>query len=93
MKVAYEWCYELTDEHGDIVNNNFADKLSDFSNKEEGELVLIINYGDEINGISDRYWARVTDSKLPLKFSDAGNQEIDINVPKRFFKELENYLK
>lgn len=93
MKVAYEWCYEVTDEHGDIIDSNFADKLSDFSKTEEGELVLVRNEGDEINGLEDRQWAYVKNGKLPLKFSDARNQEIDIDVPKRFFKELENYLK
>ena len=92
MKVAYEWSYELTDEHGDIIDSNFADKLSYFSKSEKvGDLVLVRNEGDEINGVEDRQWAYVKDGKLPLKFSDARNQEIDIDVPKRFFKELEKY--
>jgi hypothetical protein len=93
MKVAYEWCYEVTDEHGDIIDSNFADKLSEFSKNEEGELLLVRNEGDEINGVEDRQWAYVKDGKLPFKFSDARNVEIEIDVPKRFFKELENYLK
>lgn len=91
--IAYEWCYEVTDENGDIIDSNFADKLSEFSKSEEGVLVLVRNEGDEINGLEDRQWAYVKDGKLPLKFSDARNVEIGIDVPKRFFKELKSYLK
>ncbi len=93
MKSIYEWCYETTDENGDIIENYFADKLSEFGdNNKTDQLCLVRNEGDEINGLDDRFWAYVKDGKLPEFFSDAMGEFIGVKVPKKFHKELDIYL-
>lgn len=93
-KVIYEWCYETIDENGDIIDNDHADKLAEFNEARKTEqLCLVQNIGDDDNGLEDRNWAYVKDGKLPQFFSDAMGEFIGYEVPKRFHKELANYLK
>ena len=90
--IVYEWCYETTDENGDIIENDHSDKLADFSdNRKTDQLCLIRNEGDEINGIEDRFWAYVKNGKLPELFSGALGETVNIKVPKRFHNELKSY--
>lgn len=86
--VKYEWGKEITDEHGDIIANDFSDMLTvDFFNS-DGELCLVRNEGNEIDGCTDRFWAYVKDGKLPVNFTNELGQEISIKVPVRFHSEL-----
>jgi hypothetical protein len=92
-KVIYEWCYETIDENGDIIDNDHEDKLTDFNeNRKTEQLCLVQNIGDDNNGLEDRNWAYVENGKLPQFFSDAMGKFIGYKVPKRFHKELSNYL-
>jgi hypothetical protein len=97
-KVYYEWCYETVDEHGDIIDNHFEDKLKKFfsspvGHTDNGErLVLVRNEGNEIEGVTASAWAYVVDGKLPEYFSDSLGEPTQ-KVPVRFKKELENYMK
>ncbi len=82
MQTYYEWDKERIDEHGDIIDHDFADALKDLKNR-EGILVLV---RDDPHG---RSWAYVEDGKLPEYFVDAfGNQTA--KVPQRFHKELKS---
>lgn len=92
-KVIYEWCYETTDEHGDILDNDHEDKLVNFSEgRKTNQLCLVRNEGNDIDGLNDRLWAYVKDGKLPEYFSDSMGTPIAIKVPQRFHNELNKYL-
>lgn len=93
-EIIYEWTIETIDEYGDVIENDFAEKLSSFDKDEiKGkDLGLVRNEGNEIDGLEDRYWAYVKDDKLPEYFEDGAGYHIAIKVPQRFHKELEKYL-
>lgn len=92
-KVAYEWTLE-TIEDGDIVDSDFSDNLTFSKEDLQGkDLGLVRNEGNEIDGVTDRFWAYVKDGKLPEYFSDSLCHEIGIKVPQRFHNELKNYSK
>jgi len=91
--IAYEWCFETVDD-GDIIDSNFADKLSDFTDSDKTDtLCLVRNEGDEINGLEDRLWAYVKDGKLPEFFEDGRGKDVDVKVPLKFKNELSRFLK
>lgn len=90
---TYEWDYETLDENGDIMEHDHADRLSDFSESQKTDtLVLVMDEGKENSGIESRSWAYVKDGKLPDFFSDAFQRPVS-KVPERFHKELERYIK
>lgn len=87
METRYEWCYETTDEHGDILSGDFEDKLKDFQdNRKTSQLCLVRNVGDEIDGVQYRSWAYVENGKLPEYFEDG------YKVPMRFHQELQRAM-
>jgi hypothetical protein len=89
LQVKYEWCYETIDEHGDIIDNDFADKLADLIPPQEiHQLCLVRSEGDEIDGVQDRWWAYVEVGKLPDNFSDEMGVLTDIAVPKKLKDEF-----
>lgn len=105
IKVSYEWDIETVsaDEHEDVLDHNFRDRLRDFGGEEmtlamnfDGEepgtftrLVLVRTEGNEVEGITDRFWAYVTeDGKLPEYFQDATEHVTGIRVPKRLREEF-----
>ena len=86
-EVHYEWCWEYSDEHGDIEDLNHGDTLKDLGaawedNLYKAELTLIRNVGNDIEGLLDRTYAYPQNGKLPEFFEDGEK------VPKRFQKEL-----
>lgn len=90
-KVNYEWSYEITDIDGDIIDSDFSDTLIAFKNDTGGNIVLVRNEGNEVDGVTDRYWAYIKeDGTLPEYFSDSYH-EINIKVPQKFHKELGIY--
>lgn len=91
LQVKYEWCYETIDEHEDIIESNFEDRLQDLSKPEERhELCLVRREGDEAGGEIDRLWAYVKDGKLPETFSDSMGTLIAITIPKNTERNLKN---
>ncbi len=65
-KITYEYCCEYVDEYGDILDTDFADKLSDiypsrfikgYTNKRQ--FCIVRTVGSEAEGITDRSWAYV----------------------------------
>ena len=85
MRVAYEWTAEQLDEHGDIIDNAFADRLADLASHEaEGWTIgLVRDAGDDLGlyGTEERQWAYPTDGNLPERF-DGGSK-----VPQKYHAE------
>lgn len=91
-QTSYEWEITEHDEYGDIVENHFADKLSEYDQQDlkraldesDDSMQLglmrdnIRDDGDDL----DRSWAYVESGELPEEF-DAG-----WSIPKRFRNEL-----
>ena len=93
-KVTYEWIFEELDEDGNIVDCDFSDTLTSANNNLDGyDFGLVRNEGNEVYGITDRYWAYVKDGKLPEYFQNGGGHTIKIKVPQKYHKELEIYFK
>lgn len=92
-ETKYEWCYETVDEHGDIIDSDFQDKLFQFSKPRMTDtLCLIRRTGNEIDGEQERQYAYVKDGKLPECFEDGtGNEYPNMKVPTRFLIELNNW--
>jgi hypothetical protein len=82
---TYEWDIETTDDHGDVIDHNFADKLKDFP-EIDGDLVLV-----KYTNSGDRSWAYFTD-EIPTHFENAYGRNTG-KVPKRFIEEYKNYRK
>lgn len=99
-RVSYEWDIETVDEHGDIIDHDHRDKVSDFffdrvkkaMSGKGCELVLVRDEWDECDSLVDRSWAYVTDSKLPECFTYA-NDRRGAKVPKAKRNEFERMLK
>lgn len=88
-RLVYEWDYESTDEHGDILDHMFFDDCPGLPDDDNIELVLVRNelkgYPDDFENSCDldhRAWAYVKDGKLPEEFDDG------YRIPQRFHKEL-----
>jgi hypothetical protein len=94
-KIDYEWTLEEINEDGDIIDSDFNDKLSNFNkaNLDGKDLGLVRNEWSDENGLEYRYWAYVKNGKLPETFEDGAGHKISIKVPKKFHKELKQYLK
>lgn len=86
--VFYEWSLEITDKNGDIIDIDFNEKLSDFSDLTAGSLCLVRRLGDEAGGECDRVWAYVKDGKLPEYFGDVMGNPVNTRVPKKYHNEL-----
>ena len=94
MSVDYEWCCEVVDCHGDIVDNYFADSLEDAWNWINDDdyvneyQICLVRTAD--NG--DRAWAYLTDDgRLPAYFADAYGHDTT-KVPQRFHRETERMV-
>ena len=87
IEISYEWCWEYSDEHGDIIDLVHADTLKSLGAAREDsltpELTLIRDYGNNEDGLLERGYAYPTNGKLPELFS------CGTRVPKRFQKELD----
>ncbi len=93
LQITYEWCCEILDD-GDIIDTNFADKLQDIGKDElaGNDLVLVLNEGNENEGITNRLWAYVKGGKLPEYFADSMHTPTGYKVPVKYHKELERYF-
>lgn len=96
MTVSYEWDIEEVDrDSGDILDHNHGDKLSqllrafgDIITQGRGDLVLVRDEGNNVEGLLDRYWAYVKDGVLPEYFTDSMGEDTGIRVPQRFHREI-----
>lgn len=88
---TYEWTFEVTEE-GNIIDSDFRDVLADLDITLKGDLGLVRNEGDEVNGLTDRLWAYVKDGELPDYFSDALGNVTSYKVPIRYKYELIKFL-
>lgn len=97
--IVYEWDLETTDEHGDIVDHSFADRLKghQLADLVAGvSLVLVRDTCDKVGSVELREWAYAYqhDGKwvLPGRFQDA--LEVDgAVVPGKFHVEIERWQK
>ena len=92
--IKYEWTLEEID-NGDVVDSYFSDTLT-FDKNLLGMntlLGLVRNEGNENDGVTDRLWAYVKNSKLPEYFSNADGQQVGYKVPVKYHNELKTYLK
>ena len=91
--IKYEWTLEEID-NGDVVDSYFSDTLT-FDKNLLGMntlLGLVRNEGNENDGVTDRLWAYVKNSKLPEYFSNADGQQVGYKVPVKYHKELAKYF-
>ena len=93
MPVVYEWAVEHTDNHGDIIDIDHGDKLTDLGSMQAQDnvtgtkpvLTLIRHTGNDDEGELDRTYAYPIASRLPAEFED-GNI-----IPNRFRLELAKF--
>ena len=93
MAVDYEWCCEVVDCHGDIVENYFADSLEEAWNwindddyVNEYQICLVRTAGD-----GRRSWAYLQNLRLPAYFYDSRGHDTT-RVPQRFHRETERMV-
>ena len=94
--VTYEWDIEtVTDEDGDVMDHNHADKLKEllfYKNEKPDmdgchyELVLVRDLWEDSN-LEQRTWAYPDGGKMPKEFDNG------VAVPKRFLEEYERVWK
>lgn len=96
MSVIYEWCVEVVDGYDDIVDNYFADSLTqamEWAADGDGEYkhqICLVRTEDTF--MADRAWAYLTDDgRLPEFFSDAFGHDTT-KVPQRFHRETERQV-
>jgi hypothetical protein len=92
-QICYEWCYEIVDEHNDIIDSHFAERLDDLrlgirDEVEENQRIdlCLVRYEYTNNMETDRHWAYVKDGILSDTFNDAYENPIH-KVPLKFKKE------
>lgn len=88
MAVDYEWCCEVVDQHGDIVESYFALSCA-------GALSWVEDDGREYQiclvrtcGEGYRSWAYMSNGQLPDYFADSAGHDTT-RVPQRFHREVE----
>lgn len=94
MAIIYEWDFETMNEHGDIIDHDFNEKLSQYNkgNSDTEGLVLVREEQKKNGGLlGAKMWAYVEKDKLPTTFTDAMGLDTGIKVPIRFHKELRTY--
>lgn len=91
-KIIYEWTLE-TIQDGEIIDSEFSDVLC--FNKADlpgNDLGIVLNEGNEDNGLNNRLWAYVKDGKLPEYFTNAMGENTGYKVPQKFHIELQKYF-
>jgi hypothetical protein len=90
--IQYEWTLEEIKE-GEIIDSSFSDTLNfDKEDLEGNDLGLVMNEGNEKEGLTNRLWAYVKNNSLPDYFSNEMGEETKYKVPAKFHKELKKYL-
>lgn len=99
LEITYEWCveYYTDDEHRDITDSNFSDKLtfseSDFDapEGEKARLCLVRKAGNDAEGETERWCAYVQDGKLPQYFDALLSDTGGMPIPKKYHKQIASY--
>ena len=99
MTITYEWDIEEVDrESGDILDHNHGSSLAwlipnagAIIHQGRGDLVLVRNEGNNLDGLIDRCWAYAQGYELPQYFSASDGSETDIKVPQRFHREIKRH--
>lgn len=83
-RVTYEWVWELTDEHDDIVEHQYLDTYREMvsSAPAGADFGLCRRVGNDDDGEIEREYAYIERGVLPERF-DGGS-----TVPQRFHKEV-----
>ena len=96
-RTTYEWNIRTEDGNGDIVDNDFSTRLSDYTwddlihalthepiSKDGAQLVLelVVSVGNEETGLQDRGYCEVLFTKL------VGNFDNGADVPYRYREDL-----
>ncbi len=88
MSTTYEWTYEVTDEHGDIVDQEFYDTLAECMNAApQGADIALMRrvVGPNDDGDADqleRGYAYLEDGALPPRFDDGAT------VPQKYHRQV-----
>lgn len=91
-KVRYEWDVETLD-GDDIVDHQHSETLGTLPPLEQNQrLVLVRDFGNDLDGLVERSWAYVVNDRLPDCFFDAAETLTNSHVPERFRKELAEYF-
>ncbi len=90
---TYEWDleelehYDEVNDTQDIIDHNHSGRLKELLHlKDEficSDLVLVLDIGDNDEGLKERYWAYVVNNRLPDYFENSYYK-----VPKRFHNEF-----
>lgn len=92
-KVSYEWSVEtLCEDMEDIIDSWFSDVFPVEPLEQNQRICLVRNEGNEMKGITDRYWAYLINGKLPEYFEDGQSLQTNIKVPVKYHNELNKYL-
>ena len=96
-RTTYEWNIRTVDGHGDTVDNDFRDRLSQYTTEDlrhalshtpihsDGatlELELVVSVGNDDTGLQDRGYCEVLFGEL-IGYFDNGHK-----VPRRYVDEL-----
>jgi len=105
-RTTYEWDIEEVeglDEDADIIDHTFSPELDQFHHamlsaalkrEDNYRLVLVLDQGNEVDGLQDRAWAYVAeDGTLPEFFADAWEATTSHRVPDRFRREIARVCK
>ena len=70
-RISYEWSIEISDIHGDIIENDFSYKVKDLAHyfplQNNAELVLVRDLYTEAQGVIDRAWCYVDKKTMLLE--------------------------
>lgn len=92
---TYEWNLPIIDDWGDIIDNQFNEKLSGFSQAEVDDadaVELIKNIGNEANGIEDRAYAHVRGGQLDTEFDDGCKVPVKLRDEFRKWQERQHRI-
>jgi hypothetical protein len=85
MTYCYEWTWEVTDEHGDIIAHGFWDTLAECRKDAlpDADIALMWRDGNDDDGELERAYAYMEGGALPALFDNGWHK-----VPQRFHREV-----
>lgn len=92
----YEWTLEEIDrESEDIIDSDFSNTLESFKryfNDSNFDIGLVLDEGNEIEGVINREWAYIKNNSLPEYFSNSYGEETNNKVPNKYKIQLQKVL-
>ena len=81
-------------EEGEITDSDFSDILNfDKENLKGNDLALVMNEGNEIDGLINRVWAYCKNDSLPDYFSNEIGEVTKYKVPEKYKREAIKFFK